>query len=110
MGHLSYFAMLLFTLCGSFWLEIVLKVRVLKRIKQVALSVIPVALIFLSWDAYAISQGHWTFDSEQIVGIRGPFAIPLEEFLFFLVIPIAAIMTLEAVRIVKKHWPVAGKK
>ena len=110
MGQLGYFAMLLFTLCGSFWLEIVLKVRVLKRIKQVAFSVIPVALIFLGWDAYAISKGHWTFDAEQIVGIRGPFSIPLEEFLFFLVIPIAAIMTLEAVRIVKKHWPVAGRK
>ena len=30
--------------------------------------------------------------------------MPLEEFLFFLVVPLAALMTIEAVRAVKKHW------
>jgi len=34
----------------------------------------------------------------------------LEEFLFFLVVPLAALMTLEAVRNVKKHWIVGDEK
>ena len=100
----SYMAMLLFTVCGSFWLEIVLKVGVLRRIKRAAMSIAPVSLMFLIWDAYAIKQGHWFFDREKILGIYGPFDIPLEEFLFFLIIPLAAIMTIEAVTTVNKHW------
>jgi len=97
-------AMLIFTVFGSFWLEIALKVGVLRRIKRVTLSVLPISILFLIWDAYAISQGHWFFDREQILGIYGPLNIPLEEYLFFIVIPMAAIMTIEGVTTVKPHW------
>jgi len=97
-------AMLIFTVCGSFWLEIALKVGVLRRIKRVALSVLPVSTLFLLWDAYAISKGHWFFDRDQMLGIVGPLSIPLEEYLFFLVVPMAAIMTIEGVTTVKPHW------
>jgi lycopene cyclase domain-containing protein len=100
----SYMAMLLFVICGSFWLEIVLKVGVLRRIKRTFLSVAPISLMFLIWDAYAIKQGHWFFDPEQTLGIYGPFDIPLEEYLFFIIIPLAALMTIEAVTTVNKHW------
>ena len=96
--------MLLFVICGSFWLEIVLKVGVLRRIKRAALSILPVSALFLIWDAYAIKQGHWFLDREQTLGIYGPFDIPLEEFLFFTIIPLAAIMTIESVTTVNKHW------
>ena len=95
--------MLLFVICGSFWLEIVLKVGVLRRIKRAALSIAPVSLLFLIWDAYAIKQGHWFFDREQTLGIYGPFDIPLEEFLFFIIVPMAAILTIEGVTTVKPH-------
>ncbi len=106
----GYMAMILFTVFGSFWLEIVLKIGVLKRIKRVLLSILPVAVFFLTWDAYAIDQGHWYFDRNQILGIFGPFDIPLEEFLFFTVVPLAAIMTIEAVRTVKKHWKIGDEQ
>ena len=97
-------AMLIFTVCGSFWLEIYLKVGVLRRIKRVALSVLPISSLFLAWDAYAISQGHWFFDRDQMLGIIGPFDIPLEEYLFFIVVPMAAIITIEGVTTVKSKW------
>jgi lycopene cyclase domain-containing protein len=106
----GYCAMLAFTIVGSFWLEIVLKVHVLARFKRVLKSVLPIALLFVVWDAYAISRSHWHFDGRQILGIYGPANIPLEEYLFFLIVPIAAIMTIEAVRSVKKEWPVKGKR
>jgi lycopene cyclase domain-containing protein len=96
--------MLAFTVIGSFWLEIALKIRVLARIKRLFFSIFPVALLFISWDIFAVRREHWKFDTSQILGIYGPFNIPLEEFLFFLIIPIAGIMTLEAVRTVKKNW------
>ena len=70
--------MLIFTVCGSFWLEIAFKVGVLRRIKRVILSVLPISTLFLIWDAYAISKGHWFFDRDQMLGIVGPLNIPLE--------------------------------
>lgn len=96
--------MLIFTFCGSAWLEIYLKTGVLRRIKRAALSILPISALFLIWDAYAISQGHWWFSSEQTLGIIGPFSIPLEEYLFFIIIPFAAIFTIEGVTTVKPHW------
>ena len=106
----GYVAMLAFTVVGSFWLEIVLKIRVLKRIKRALMSIIPIAILFLIWDAYAVANGHWNFDPDQILGIYGPFGIPLEEYLFFLIVPMAAIMTIEGVRSVKKHWIVGDEQ
>jgi lycopene cyclase domain-containing protein len=102
----GYLAMIGFTVFGSIWLEFVLKVNVLKRYKRTIKAILPVSLIFIVWDAYAIHQGHWRFDENQILGIFGPFGIPLEEYLFFTVVPLAAILTIEAVRTVKKHWQV----
>ena len=108
--HWSYMAMLIFTVCGSFWLEVVLKVRVLARMKRLLMSLAPVGIFFLAWDAYAIKNHHWTIDPHQTLDIYGPFHIPLEEFLFFLIVPIAAIMTIEGVRSVKTHWLVGDEK
>ncbi|MDA2962213.1 MAG: lycopene cyclase domain-containing protein [Actinomycetota bacterium] len=102
----AYVAVIVFTILGSFWLELFLKVGVLKQIKRVILTIAPIAALFILWDAYAIRSGHWRFDKEQILGIYGPFCIPLEEYLFFIFVPIAAIMTIEAVRTVKKSWQV----
>ena len=104
MRSFGYMAMLIFTICGSFWLEIVLKVGVLRRWKRALASILPVSTLFIAWDAYAIKRGHWFFDPQQILGIYGPFHIPLEEYLFFIVVPLAALMTIEAVLTVKPHW------
>lgn len=100
----AYFAMLAFVIFGSFWLELFLKVGVLRRVKRAALSILPTAATFLIWDYYAVHQGHWWFDKEQVIGIFAPGGIPLEEFLFFIVVPLAALMTIEAVRRRRPSW------
>jgi lycopene cyclase domain-containing protein len=100
----GYVAMLLFTICGSFWLEIIFKVGVLRRITMALRAISPVAFIFILWDAYAIESGHWRFDKDQIFEVFGPFSIPLEEYLFFFIVPLAALMTIEAVLKVNPHW------
>ena len=102
LAHWSYVAMLLFVIVGSWWLEFTFKLRVLRRPRILVTAIVPVSIFFLMWDAFAINQNHWTFDSEQILGIFGPLNIPLEEYLFFLIIPMAAVLTLEGVKVVMK--------
>lgn len=100
----SYVAMLLFVIFGSWWLEFAFKIRVLRRPRLLITAILPVSIVFLGWDAFAINQDHWTFDNDQILGIIGPFNIPLEEYLFFFIIPIAAVLTLEGVKVVIKRF------
>ena len=68
------------------------------------LTLLPVVGVFYLWDAYAVSRKHWTFDPHRVTGLRLPGDVPLEELLFFVVVPVAAILTLEAVRRVR-GWP-----
>jgi len=102
-------AMLIFTVIGSFWLEIFLKVGVLRRVRRLILSILPIALLFIGWDTYAISRHQWHFDLTQILRIYGPFNIPVEEYLFFIIVPLAAIMTLEAVRKRRPNWDIGDE-
>jgi lycopene cyclase domain-containing protein len=104
MGHLTYLAVLAFIAAGSLWLEYAVRTKVLRRPLRLFASVLPVWVLFVAWDRYAVGAGHWTFDDEFITGIRVG-AVPLEELLFFVVVPVAAVLTFEAVRAVK-GWPV----
>ncbi len=98
MGHLAYLGILLAIVAGTCWLEFALRTRVFQRIRRLTLTVLPVVAVFVAWDAYAISRRQWTFDSDRVTGWRLPLDLPIEEVLFFIVIPVAAILTYEAVR------------
>jgi lycopene cyclase domain-containing protein len=98
MGQWSYLAVMAFILLGAGWLEVGLRTRVFRRWRRLLLSVLPVALVFALWDIYAIASGHWWFDESLITGIRLPGELPIDEVVFFVLVPIAAILTLEAVR------------
>jgi lycopene cyclase domain-containing protein len=100
-GEWSYMAMLAFVLVASGWLEFAFKIRVWRNPIRLFGTVLIVAPVFVVWDAYAISQGHWFFDPELTLGIYGPLGIPLEEYLFFTIIPIAAVLTFEGVNSAK---------
>ncbi len=98
MRHFAYLGMLAFCLLGTLPLEIWLGARVYRQGKRLLLSLLPVVPVFVVWDLYAIAEGHWDFDPAQTVGVVFPGGLPLEELLFFLVVPTAALLSLEAVR------------
>lgn len=98
MARLSYFGVLLVCLIASTSLEFFMRTRVLKRFARLALAVLPSLTIFCLWDAYAIAQGHWTFNGKLMTGITTFGHIPIEEIAFFMVIPLCAVLTLEALR------------
>jgi len=60
------------------------------------------ALVFLAvgtiWDTYAIPNGHWVFPGNGILGIHVG-VIPLEEFLWFLIIPYFCLTVYKAAHI-----------
>jgi lycopene cyclase domain-containing protein len=100
----AYVGVLLACLVAALWLEPVLRVNVLRRWRRLALTVLPVAAVFALWDVAAIAAGHWTFDLRQVTGVYLPGGLPLDEVLFFLVVPVCAVLGFEAVRAVLR-WP-----
>jgi lycopene cyclase domain-containing protein len=100
----TYVLLLLACLLGTLPLEFVLDTRVYARWRRLCLAVLPVVVLFGAWDVAAIHAGWWHYDDRYLLGVTLPGRLPLEELLFFLVIPTCAVLTLEAVRARKPHW------
>jgi lycopene cyclase domain-containing protein len=103
MSHLAYLLVLAGCLVCALWLEPVLKVNVLRRGRRLLLTLLPVVVVFVLWDLAAIAAGHWTFDPQQTTGILLPGGLPLDEVLFFVVVPVCAVLGFEAVRAVLRR-------
>ncbi len=78
-------------------LEFLLGARVYRRPRRLLLAVLPLLLIFYVWDAVAIARGHWDYSPVHTTGWHLPFGVPVEEAVFFIVIPLCGLLTFEAV-------------
>ncbi len=108
MRQLGYLGMLAFVLVGTAPLELYLRAGVYRRWRRLGLTLLPVLPLFVLWDLYAVSRGHWSFDRSQTLGVDLPGGLPVEEIAFFVVVPLAAVLTLEAVRAVR-GWRVGDE-
>lgn len=104
MSHLAYLLILAACVLGTLPLELVLRVRVYVQSRRLAGTLLPVLLTFGGWDLYAIHRGLWSYDSHYLLGVTLPGRLPLEEVLFFLVIPTCAVLTYEAVLARRPEW------
>ncbi len=79
-------------------LEFVFRARVWRRPRRLlAAAWFPVAA-FVVWDIVAIDRGLWRYSQRFTTGWELPGRLPIEELVFFLVIPICGLLTLESVR------------
>ena len=94
--------MLAFVLIGTLPLHRYYRLNVLRQPIRLLWATVPVAMVFVAWDVMATASGHWFFDPAQTFPIR-LWGLPLEEYAFFAVIPLAGILTLEAVTVVRSR-------
>lgn len=71
--------------------------RVYRQPARLARAVLPAAAVFLVWDVLAVVNGVWSYNPRYLLGPRLPFGLPLEEALFFLVIPLCGLLSFETV-------------
>lgn len=100
--HWSYIAMLAFCLVGTLPLVPAFGLQVLREPRRLLLTVLLAGTPFLMWDLWATEVGHWSFDADQTLPWRVA-GLPLEEVAFFVVIPLVAVLTFEAVRVVRRR-------
>jgi lycopene cyclase domain-containing protein len=72
--------------------------RVWRRPRRLALSLLPAFALFVVWDIWASATGTWSFNPRYTVGLTLPGGMAIEELVFFTVIPICGLLTLETVR------------
>lgn len=98
--HWSYVAMLAFCLAGTLPLAFAYRLRVLRQPRRLVAAIVLAAAPFVVWDVWATSVGQWRFDPAQTLPLRVA-GLPLEEVAFFVVVPLASVLTYEAVRAVR---------
>ena len=69
--------------------------RVYRQPLRLARAVLPVALVFLAWDAFAIAGHVWAYNPRYVTGLLLPFRIPVEDFLFGFALVTAALLLWE---------------
>jgi lycopene beta-cyclase len=79
-------------------LEVFLGARVYRDPRRWVRSVLPVIALFYVWDAVAIARGHWWFNPRYTTGVTLPFGVPVEELVFFVVVPTCALLSFDAIR------------
>jgi lycopene cyclase domain-containing protein len=99
--HMQYLLLMGACLLVTLPLEFVLGAEVWRRPRRLAMAVVPTAVIFTIWDEIAIALNHWAWNPNYITGWYLPVDLPIEELVFFIVIPICALLTYEAV---KRVW------
>jgi lycopene beta-cyclase len=75
-------------------LEIIGGARVYQRPKALLATLAPVVATFAGWDLIAVHRRDWWFNAHYTLGPRLA-GLPVEEWLFFLVVPICALLTYE---------------
>jgi lycopene cyclase domain-containing protein len=99
--HWSYVGMLVFCLAGTLPLVPAFHLRVFRQPRRLLVTIVAAGAPFLVWDLYATRVGHWRFDKAQTLPWRVA-GLPLEEIAFFVVIPLATVLTYEAVRAARR--------
>ena len=98
----AYLLVLAGCLIGTAPLEVLLHTRVYAQWRRLLLTLLPVLVVFTAWDVLAIRAGHWSYDPRQTTGLRIG-NVPIEELLFFVVIPTCSILAFEAVLAVRRR-------
>lgn len=79
-------------------LELLFGARVWRQPRRLVLALVPAWALFVVWDIWATATGTWDFNERFTIGVELPGGMAIEELVFFTVIPVSALLTLETVR------------
>jgi len=94
---LEYFIVLGVCLAGPLVFSFSKKLNFYKKPFRLVRAILIPMIVFIAWDVVAAARGHWGFNTEYVSGFF-IFNLPVEEVLFFAVIPFAGLFTWEVVK------------
>jgi lycopene cyclase domain-containing protein len=94
----QYLALMAACLVVTLPLELVYRARVWGRPARLARVLAVPVVVFSVTDALAVHHGLWRYSPRYVTGWDLPGRLPVEEVVFFVVIPVCSILAFEAVR------------
>lgn len=95
--HFTYFLILGAAVTGPLFLSFDKKVSFYKKWKYLFPAMLIPCLLYILWDIYFTAKGVWWFNETYITGIK-IVNLPLEEVLFFFIVPYCCLFIYECVR------------
>ena len=93
MEHLHYSYVLIFISICAIGVNFGFRLQFSKKLKLFLLTDALILVIYLIWDFWAVSKGSWFFDPNQILGVMLLGKLPIEEVLFFIIVPLMTVLT-----------------
>lgn len=93
-GHFAYSEVLAMIFIPVAIISFLTPFRKFRNFRPLALSIITVAPFFIVWDHFAVIYGTWEFNRAMVLNLF-VFKLPLEEILFFIVVPFSTIIIME---------------
>jgi lycopene cyclase domain-containing protein len=94
----TYFLILILSLAGPMALSFDKKVHFYTRWKALFIAMIAPAIFYCVWDSIFANMGIWAFNPTYITGVY-IYNLPVEEVLFFVVIPYCCVFVYECIRV-----------
>ena len=94
---LEYFILLAVCIAGPLVLSFSRNLTFYKYPARLVLAIAIPFVVFVVWDVLAAARGHWAFSPLYTIGLR-ILGLPIEEILFFIVIPFCGLFTWETVK------------
>lgn len=96
MAHLHYIGVLLFVGLCSVGVGVGFRLKIPHLWRTFLYTDLTLLVIYLAWDIWAIYKHNWYFDQQQILNVYLIPRVPIEEVLFFVVVPFTTILTYKA--------------
>ena len=96
MNHFSYLLVIAFIALCALGVNFGFRLKLGKYWRELLQTEIAILAIYLTWDTWAIAHKNWFFDTHQIINVDVLPKVPLEELLFFVVVPLTVILSYQA--------------
>ena len=93
MAQFQYLMVLAFIGSCAVFVNFGFKLKISSKWKLFLMTDVVILFIYLAWDFWAVSKGSWYFDREQTVGLYLFSRLPIEEVLFFIIVPLMVVLT-----------------
>jgi len=93
----EYFIVLAVSVAAPLVLSFSKKMDFYKYPSRLIYAILIPFVIFIVWDIFVTARGHWSFNPQYTIGFK-ILGLPIEEILFFIIIPFCGLFTWESVK------------